>query len=250
MHSPKEEDNNEYDFDKESVLLDKEITKLTIAISKNNFIDDDEVKALEDRIEMGTTKIQEMKEKSQKFKSTKTQEDNEIIQTKIKMLLKNLLELNQKYNNTKRERELRMTKIQHMKVNEDGTTYVDISDEKAEELLELQKMKDEGLFDQAKEKYREILENRIDIQRIERSMLELQILQCDLGSLINEQKEVIDTTLVNAQEANKKVESGNKNLKQAAEYDKAACGKNKCLCIILLIILALVGSIVLATQLN
>ena len=79
MLSPKEKNENddelveiktnEYNIDKELGTLSKEIAKLNIDINRLSFVDDEEIRLIETRIEKNTLKIQEIRIQCQKQRS-------------------------------------------------------------------------------------------------------------------------------------------------------------------------------------
>lgn len=225
MFSPHRPD---YDIKKEIVDINAEITSISRLVDQTVFIDDNETKEIEDRIDNNIKKIETLKSNAPSF------------EIEIKKVLKEQLLVCKKYNDKKRNIEIRAKQITHAKMNKNGTLDV-ISEDKAEELVELERMMDDSSLASAKYRLHEILENRIDIKRIERSMLDLQILLNDLSRVGNEQGEIIDRTAVNIEGAKDLVVHGRKELKEAKEYDKAGSKKMCYCCLIIFAVLACIG---------
>jgi syntaxin 1B/2/3 len=113
---------------------------------------------------------------------------------------------------TKRQIKLKFT-------NTDGTT---ITDEEADRMARqaLQEGKDDAIFQQSKDTLAQIMETRNDVQRIERSLRELNDMFNDLAALVSEQGEVLDQILTNVQTSVKFVEHGRRELKAAKKHTK------------------------------
>jgi syntaxin 1B/2/3 len=119
-----------------------------------------------------------------------------------------------------------------------------ITEEQAQELAQEVIEGKREIFQQSRDKLAEIMENREDILRIERSMRELNQIFNDLAILVNEQGEVIIQIHDNVVDANNKVEGGRAELGKAKEYQKKSRRKMTylvcCVFVIFLIILAVV----------
>jgi syntaxin 1B/2/3 len=119
-----------------------------------------------------------------------------------------------------------------------------ITEEQAQELAQEVIDGRREIFQQSRDKLAEIMENRDDILRIERSMRELNQMFNDLAILVNEQGTVIIQVHDNVVEANTNVEGGRAELAKAKVYQKKSRRKMTylvcCITVIFLIILAVI----------
>jgi syntaxin 1B/2/3 len=252
-------DNDEFkdfaDIQKDIDNVAKEIINFKKRINSANSIDqkkDDEdvtnksieignlLKSIKDKIEIMNKSIND-----QAQTNTDTNNNEEIAKirrnqcTQLSKRLSNIIadyqKTNESYKTMKKNRAARLIKISY------GES---ITDEKAQEMAQEVIEGKREIFQQSKNKLAEIMENREDILRIERSMRELNQMFNDLSILVNEQGEVIIQVHDNVIDANKKVEKGREELGKAKEYQKKSRRKMVwlvgCIGVIFLIILAVV----------
>jgi syntaxin 1B/2/3 len=181
--------------------------------------------------------------------------DNEIIKIKknqckhlserLSDTIINYQKINENYKKNKKEDTIRKLKILY--TNADGTT---ISDKEAEQLALQYINEDNVLFTQAKEKLSEILENRNDILRIERSMRELSQMFNDLSALILSQGEILVVIGDNVSSAVDNVQTGREELEEAKKQaENSSCKMKYICCIVLIILIILIVAVVLGVTL-
>ncbi|XP_041366109.1 syntaxin-7-like [Gigantopelta aegis] len=85
------------------------------------------------------------------------------------------------------------------------------------------------------------------IRQLESDILDVNEIFRDLGAMISEQGEVIDTIEANVEKTHGNVESGNQQLLQAAKYQKSSRKKMCCLLVTFVIIAVIVTIILVVT---
>ncbi|XP_078683377.1 syntaxin-7-like isoform X1 [Branchiostoma floridae x Branchiostoma belcheri] len=89
-----------------------------------------------------------------------------------------------------------------------------------------------------------IREREERIREIEADILDINEIFRDLGTMVHEQGEMIDTIEANVEKAYGNVESGNKQLEKASQYQKKARKKMCCLLVVLLVVGGIIALIV------
>ncbi|XP_053393859.1 syntaxin-12-like isoform X2 [Mercenaria mercenaria] len=95
-----------------------------------------------------------------------------------------------------------------------------------------------------------IQERESAIKQLESDIMDVNQIFKDLGMLVHEQGEVLDSIEANVEHATIHVEEGNKQLSAAQNYQSKARRKKCCLIVVLLVILAIVGIIIAVTVSN
>ncbi|BFZ16667.1 hypothetical protein BsWGS_19706 [Bradybaena similaris] len=91
----------------------------------------------------------------------------------------------------------------------------------------------------------ELLKEREDaIKKLESDIVDVNQIFKDLGMLVHEQGEVLDSIEANIDNAQMSVEEGTKQLSKARSYQSKARRKKCCIIIIVLVILAIIGLII------
>ncbi|KAK0062981.1 syntaxin-7-like isoform X1 [Biomphalaria pfeifferi] len=91
----------------------------------------------------------------------------------------------------------------------------------------------------------ELLKEREDaIKKLESDIMDVNQIFKDLGMLVHEQGEVLDSIEANIDNATMSVEEGTKQLSKAREYQSRARRKKFCIIIIILVVLAIIGLII------
>ncbi|XP_060570506.1 syntaxin-12-like isoform X2 [Ruditapes philippinarum] len=95
-----------------------------------------------------------------------------------------------------------------------------------------------------------IRERESAIKQLESDIMDVNQIFKDLGMLVHEQGEVLDSIEANVEHATIHVEEGTKQLSAARNYQSKARRKKCCLIVVLLVILAIVGIIIAVTVSN
>jgi syntaxin 7 len=91
----------------------------------------------------------------------------------------------------------------------------------------------------------ELLREREDaIKKLESDIMDVNQIFKDLGMLVHEQGEVLDSIEANIDNAQMSVEEGTKQLSKARDYQSKARKKKFCIIVIVLVILAIIGLII------
>jgi len=91
----------------------------------------------------------------------------------------------------------------------------------------------------------ELIQEREDsIKKLESDIMDVNQIFKDLGMLVHEQGEVLDSIEANIDNATMSVEEGTKQLSKARNYQSKTRKKKFCLCVILLVVLGIIGLIV------
>eukprot|EP00759_Apiculatamorpha_spiralis_P011213 PhF_6_TR18626/c0_g1_i1/m.27228 len=218
--------------------------------------DKDETKRVSEELEVCTDQVHSLSQKikdilkvmDEDVKKTKEENDSSrvaelrIMENQHAFLLKQFIETMKIYHNVQSDNEKKykqqvVRRLQTKCRNEDGST---ISEAKAQEMAEqiMANGSSDALFQQSKHKLEEIIETRNEVVKIEKAIRELHQLFVDLGSLIQQQGEVLDDIALNMRTTNKYMEKGIKELKTAKKYTKKNRKKMIWIIMCILIIIA------------
>ncbi len=125
-----------------------------------------------------------------------------------------------KHNGRVKDMVARRIKIKY--TQQDGTT---LSDDEARTMAQqlVETNQHDQVFAQAREELQRVMRTYDEMQQVEKSMMQLHQMFCDLQILVNEQGEGIDVVQQSVEKSHARLEKGNADLTQARKHSKSCC---------------------------